>query len=348
MQTTLQALLAPILGTADTGDVAQTVHVAPLQEAATGLVSRAQLAQALGLVLFHQLMARVPTGQAYVSEVRAQGRQVVFDHGAVRTVASPCGALPPGDAAIIRILRPLGYALQAVYPLPRLSMTGRAWCHADAPQDLPQFFVSELHPDRFSEQFQAAVARVVSRSVDPLKHADIVALEQLARDKTLPLSLAQQLLPQLVACFGRQHPEPLWSDYQILRQESPEMAWISTEGNAFNHATDRVQDIHAVAQAQRAEGRPIKDSIEVSGSGRIQQTAFRADPVQRPFRTEQGTEWHTVPGSFYEFIQRAHLPQVAGEPPALDLAFDAGNATGIFSMTAAAGVAENPSPPAST
>lgn len=335
MNPALHALLLPTLGAANTEALAHTVHLAPLPPAAEGLISRAQLAQAVGLVLFHQLLARVPTGQAYVADVRAQGRRVVFDHGAVRTVASPCGALPPGEAAITRILRPLGYGLNAVYPLPRLGMTGRAWCHADAPQDLPQFFVSELHPERFSEGFQATVARVLSGSVDPLEPADISALEQLARDKSLPCTCAQRLLPKLVGCFGRQHPEPLWSDYQSLLQESPEMAWISTEGNAFNHATDRVDDILAVAQAQRAKGRPIKESIEVSRSGRIQQTAFRADPVQRLFRTERECEWHTVPGSFYEFIQRANLPHEPAEPPALDLAFDAGNATGIFSMTAA-------------
>jgi uncharacterized glyoxalase superfamily metalloenzyme YdcJ len=214
-------------------------------------------------------------------------------------------------------------------------MTGRAWCHVDAPEDLPQFFVSELHPERFSETFQSAVHRVVSTSTDPLTPADTAMLEQLARDSNLSLSCAQQLLPRLLACFGRQHAEPLWVDYQTLLKESPEMAWISTEGSAFNHATDRVDDIVAVAREQQARGRAIKESIEVSRSGRIRQTAFRADPVQRSFRSELGVVLHTVPGSFYEFIQREHLPQGPGEESRLDLAFDAGNATGIFGMTSA-------------
>ena len=47
-----------------------------------------------------------------------------------------------------------------------------------------------------------------------------------------------------------------------------------------------------------------------------------------------------VPGSFYEFITRAELQaSPAANDPAqgsrLDLTFDAGNATGIFGMTAA-------------
>jgi hypothetical protein len=106
------------------------------------------------------------------------------------------------------------------------------------------------------------------------------------------------------------------------------MAWIATEGNAFNHATDRVTDLHALATAQRAKRRSIKDAVEVSQSGRVLQTAFKAAQVLREFLHEG--EWVTrhVPGSFYEFIQRERL-----QCGRLDLAFDAGNATAIFKMT---------------
>jgi hypothetical protein len=332
----LTALLQPVLGSAQTRQVQQTVVInAAFKEAADEVVSRDLLAQALALVLFQQLLDRVPTGRAYVDDRSSHGHKVMFDHGAVRTVAWPCGALPRGEAAISRVLRPLGYAMAAVYPLPRLGMTGRAWRHRNWPQDLPQFFVSEFHPERFSSSLQAAVDRVVGASTDPLRPDDVAALEQLDRDGQLPLAQATALLPQLVACFDRQHAEPHWADYQALLAESPEMAWISTEGNAFNHATDRVADLAALAQVQRDLGRPIKDRIEVSASGRVQQTAFRADPVRRRFVGDAGWVEHDVPGSFYEFIQRAHLPAESGEPTALDLVFDAGNATGIFGMTAA-------------
>ena len=42
------------------------------------------------------------------------------------------------------------------YELTSLRMTGRSWCHRDLPADIPQYFVSELHADRFSEPFQEA------------------------------------------------------------------------------------------------------------------------------------------------------------------------------------------------
>jgi hypothetical protein len=169
---------------------------------------------------------------------------------------------------------------------------------------------------------------VLADSVDPLGPQDIGRLERLGRDGALPWADALALSPKIVACFGRQHGGFALADYEALLAESAEMAWIATEGNAFNHATDRVTDLHALATAQRAKRRSIKDAVEVSQSGRVLQTAFKAAQVLREFLHEG--EWVTrhVPGSFYEFIQRERL-----QCGRLDLAFDAGNATAIFKMT---------------
>ncbi len=291
-------------------------------------VSRAEMAQALNMALFYDLHERVPEGHDYVQDVMAAGQKITFDHGALRTVAWPSGALPPGEAAISRVLRPLGFAVADVYPLPRLKMTGRAWAHADFPETIAQFFVSELHPEQFSEKFQAAVTRVLADSVDPLGPLDIARLERLGRDGSLPWGCALSLMPKIVACFGRQHGGFALADYETLLAESAEMAWIATEGNAFNHATDRVSDIEALSEEQKRKGRSIKPAVEVSRSGRVKQTAFKAAQVAREFLDED--EWvdRHVPGSFYEFIQRERL-----QCGRLDLAFDAGNATAIFKMT---------------
>jgi len=120
------------------------------------------------------------------------------------------------------------------------------------------------------------------------------------------------------------------ADYEDLRSVSAEAAWIATEGNAFNHATDRVPDVVAVADALRGAGRRIKDQVEVSRNGRVRQTALLADLVERDFASETGeTHRMRVPGSFYEFISRDVDPDTG----MLDLSFDSGNATGIFHMT---------------
>ena len=108
------------------------------------------------------------------------------------------------------------------------------------------------------------------------------------------------------------------------------MAWIATEGNSFNHLTDRVADLQACVAQQRELQRPMKDSIEVSASGRVMQTAYRACTVTRGLTDAQGQlREHSVPGSFVEFIQRKIDPETGH----IDLNFDSSNAQGIFKMT---------------
>ncbi|HET9442925.1 MAG TPA: DUF1338 family protein [Acidimicrobiales bacterium] len=306
------------------------LHPALLEPAASAeRVPRAVLAQALGAVLMDDLLRRVPSGAAYVADRTAGGGRVHLDHGAVRTVTGvDCGALPPGQAGVTRALVALGYAHRYTYDLARLGMTGRSWCHLDLPADVPQYFVSELHAERFSEAFRAAAGRVLATSRDPLAGAG-GDLDELERTGSLPMERARAVLPALVACFDRHHDDPGLADYEALLAESEEMAWIATEGTAFNHATDRVDDVVALAEAERAAGRPIKDSVEVSASGTILQTAHRAAMVERSFRGDDGPVVRTVPGSFFEFITRRPRPDGSG----IDLAFDAANAQQIFTMT---------------
>lgn len=316
-----------------------TVHVAPQILAEDGsTVSRATLAQAMNLLLFRDLLTRVPSGKRYVEDCVLRGRQIVFDHGALRTVdLKGMGDLPAGERAITRLLIPLGYRLNAVYPLDRLGMTGRSYTHSDFPEDLPQFFVSELHPERFSPDFQKVVARVTATSREPLPEAAKRALQELDGARHLSFDQAAQLLPALLACFQRQHTTPRLADYEALLAESAEMAWIATEGNAFNHATDRVASLDALVAEQRRLHRPLKDTIETSRSGRVRQTAFRADAVERELIASDGAiVRRSVPGSFYEFIQRERMLDPVTGASRLDLAFDSRNAQGIFKMTAAA------------
>lgn len=341
MNANIQALIGQHFGSKQATELLSLMHVSPrFRVWEEGRVSRAELAQALNMVLFAGVLERVPSGRAYTRDVAARGGKVMLDHGALRTVRwFGIGALPPGEAAFTRILKPLGFALNGVFPLDKLNMTGRSYAHLDDPENISQFFVSELHPERFSKGFQEAIGRVLGSSLDPLTPAAVSMLNELERDGSLPLVLAHQLLPVLASCFARHHATPHLADYELLLQESAEMAWIATEGNVFNHATDRVEDVFALTEEQKLLGRPIKPAVEVSGSGRVRQTAFKADMVQRQFMGDTGTlVVRTVPGSFYEFITRDCLPQAektgkAGKAT-LDLSFDTGNAQGIFKMTA--------------
>ncbi len=297
-------------------------------------ISRAGIAQALNMMLFEDLLNRVPDAKAYAEDRIRQGTKIMHDHGAVRTVAvEGMGEIPAGEEAITRVLRPLGYAQNGTYPLERLKMTGRSHAQAEYPQELAQFFISELHPERFSEEFQGAVKRVMSTSRDPLTDEAKSLLSELEQKRSLPVDKAVKLLPVLAKVFERQHEEPAVEDYEILLKESPEMAWISTEGNAFNHATDRVPDVDQLAEEQKSLGRPMKATVERSQSGRVRQTAFLAARVQRRFRENGNTVTKEVPGSFYEFITRLPFPEEEGKS-GVDLSFDSSNAQAIFKMTA--------------
>jgi hypothetical protein len=322
-------LLEAVAGHRRSRDLFEAVEIPDLPRSRADRVSRAELSMALALLLFEDVCRRVPMASAYVADLRRAGRRLLLDHGALRTVAAPCGELPEGRAGFARFLEPLGYRLAGTYPLERLSMTGYAYAHTDLPEQIPQYSVSELHPERFSPAFQEAVARVLDSSTDPLPPAALGRLTELAADGSLDFESAARCLPDLAACFDRQHAEPSLADYEILASESDEMAWIATEGQAFNHATDRVEDVVALAAEQRGLGRPIKDEVETSASGRVIQTAYRAAMVERLFVDAHGRiVSRSVPGSFHEFITRRRDAEGG-----LDLSFDSSNAQGIFVMT---------------
>jgi hypothetical protein len=339
----LKRLIRAVAGERAECDILDTLQIdgALLAEGTgepVGSPSRAVFAMALNALLFQDLLGRVPTGAAYVADRRRSHHRITFDHGALRTIrfgAGPTGAMPGGINSFARILEPLGYARADTYPLDKLQMTGHAFVHREFPETVPQFFISELHVDRFSPEFQAAAVRVFGASRDPLSHHARAALDAFAGQGRCGLETAALGAREIVGAFRRCHDTPGLDDYRLLLAESAEAAWMATEGCAFNHATDRVADVDAVAVEQRALGRPIKDSVEVSRSGSVRQTAFKADPVVRAFRDGDGTATLTVPGSFYEFISREMIVAADGSRR-LDLRFDSMNAQGIFKMTAAA------------
>lgn len=334
--TNLHFLLESLIGADPCAELFAMIDVPSSSLRATSdQVSRLELAQALNILLFATLLKNVPEGHAYVKDAMAAGRKIHFDHGALRTVLGKnTGSLPPGEVAITRVLIPLGYRQNGLYPLPRIKMTGRAYAHIDDPEGIAQFFVSEFHPEEFSPRFQEAVDRILSTSKDPLDASAKHLLTLLAEQQQLTRAQALSLLPALLNCFTCQHEMPALEDYETLLAESSEMAWISTEGTTFNHATDRVDNVEQVADMQRKLGRTIKEKIEKSRNGRVRQTAFRATAVLRTMKGRDGNlVERKVPGAFYEFISRDRFVDDETQCEKLDLTFDSGNAQGIFKMT---------------
>ena len=327
-----QALARAALGEDAVATALAVLDIDPRIDGDGEQVTRAEAAMALNICLFAGLLERVPSARRYVEESIAAGERLVFDHGALRTIAGPTGALPQGHAAFARILEPLGYALAGEYPLPRLKMTGRAYVQTDYPESIPQFFVSELHMDQLPDEAQAAGERVFGDARDPLGELERDFLTTMAAEGRAAFEAAAAALPGLVAAFDRQHAPAALADYEMLLMHSAEAAWIATEGNAFNHATNRVADVEALAADLAARGYRVKPAVEHSANGQVHQTALLADPVVRKFRDDFDLPVEReVPGSFFEFITRD--TDADGQ---LDLTFDSGNATGIFAVTRSA------------
>ena len=335
----LSQLVRPIVGDQAANDLLGTLQIDRAFTIETaGTVSRGVFAMALDTVLFHDLLSRAPTGAAYVADRRRQRARILFDHCALRTIrlgARPTGALPAGVAAFSRILEPLGYQASGTYPVDRLCMSGRSFTHREFPETLPQFFISELQVDRFSREFQAGAERVFGNCREPLTLGAHAALAEFAEQGRCEMRLAASALRDIVAAFGRWHDRPKLSDFQLLLAESAEAAWIATEGYALTHVGDRVADVAMTVCAQRSLGRSVKDPIETSVAGSVRQAAFKADPVRRSFRAEDGSDVElTVPGSYYEFISRDVIIGTDGRRR-MDLRFNGGNTQGVFKMTAA-------------
>jgi hypothetical protein len=333
----LQATLEKVIGAERTQRLFRVLTILPqLTEESGAQLSQAGVAQALNMLLFEDLVDRVPDAKRYVDDCLRDGKKITHDHGAVRSVAlQGMGKLPAGEEALTRVLRPLGYVLNGTYPLDKLKMMGRSYAQSLYPEEIAQFFVSELYPERFSAEFQAAALRVTASSIDPLTDEAKSLLAELEANRSLSLEKAVVLLPVLAKCFDRQHQEPMVDDYEILLKESAEMAWISTEGNAFNHATSRVPNVDELAEEEKRLGRAMKATVETSQSGRVRQTAYIAARVKRHFRTANGQRIEReVPGSFYEFITRLPLPTSKDGKQLLDLSFDSSNAQAIFKVTA--------------
>ncbi len=334
----MTALVGSVLGPARAAEAMTGLDLAHalFAETAPDRAPAPLIATALNIILFAELLDRVPTARRWVAAERAAGRGRTLDHGAVRTMRFPgrgTGALPGGVDAFARILGPLGYIAADVYPLPRLHMTGYAFRHRTLPADVPQFFVSELHVAQFDTAWADVAARVFQSTRDPIDPATQALLALLESRGWLTRTQARALLPVIAGAFSRTHDAPAIADYEALKSRSGEAAWIATEGNAFNHATERVADVDALAQRLKAQAYPVKAAVEHSATGRVHQTAFRADPVRRAFRDADGaTVEREVPGSFYEFITRDIDPATGR----IDLAFDSSNATGIFAVTRAA------------
>src|SRR5258707_1126671 len=89
MNPNLAALLAVALPESNVAGLVRLMNVPSVMAKTTpGVVTRAELAQAMNMALLAGLLERVPPGRAYIDDLLHTQTRVQFDHGALRTVRS--------------------------------------------------------------------------------------------------------------------------------------------------------------------------------------------------------------------------------------------------------------------
>lgn len=233
----LHALLAHSLGAAQILRLSQHVAIAPLLRIwEDGIVSRAELAQAFATALFHGLETRLSPDDSQWWDTPHGPLRVLPKAIEIPVVRWKSGHLSDAGKAFTRLLGPLGYLPDATILSEYRGVIRKVYRHIDAPEQITQLHVCEVRPLTVSEEFALAVDRIVSRASDRLAPQAVGLLNNVWSSGGLPLDDAKVLLQQLVASLGRSHPTPVYEDYRVVMAESPEMAWIATEGLAARTA----------------------------------------------------------------------------------------------------------------
>lgn len=214
--------------------------------------------------------------------LEARGETVINDHIAFRTLADP----RIGMDVIARPFVNCGYTAKGQYHFEQKHLDARHYEHADP--NLPKVFISELR----LQDFSAALRSTMDRLLDQISPDAI-------RD------------PQLCAA-GR-----LWNlsyaEYTALAEESEYAGWLAAFGFCANHFTvfvNALKSIRSLSELNdliKAAGFPLNaEGGEIKGSPDVflEQSSTLASQVD--IRFADGV--HRIPGCYYEFARRYHLP----------------------------------------
>jgi hypothetical protein len=240
-----------------------------------------------------------------VHNLLGSGSDVINDHVAYRTFNIEKVGLDKLAAHLIK----LGYKECGEYHFEAKKLYAKHFEHADSTQ--PKVFISELLVEKFPEDVQA----IIHKLVDQLPEEAISAENFLYSGKQWDVSYA---------------------DYQTLLAESEYAAWMAAWGYRANHFTVSInhladfESIDAVNSTLKAGGfklNAVGGEIKGDASVMLEQSSTMADAAPVAF-SDQTVE---IPSCFYEFAKR--YPLANGE---LYTGFVAASADKIFESTNAA------------
>lgn len=300
-------LVAGCLGATAASRLLATLEIDARIDRATAYVTRSEMAMSLSIVLFDGVLNRVPSAARYCRQAMAEDRLICLDHGALGTAsfADRCAdEHPEASAAFSRLFEPLGYLRAETRFVPDRGVTAHLWRHAEFPDTLPQFVVNELNVQCFSPAFQHAAGRVFGVNRAPLRPLVEEALASLQKRGEVVFSVAAAALPLLNDLFGRHHGPSTLDDFLALSAESPEAAWLATDGNALKHLAARVDEVTLSSWLQHDDP-AMHGCVRVLSGGRVRQAGLSAARVERRFLGCDKLIKLTTDGSFFELVSRA-------------------------------------------
>ncbi|MEI5997058.1 DUF1338 family protein [Paraburkholderia bengalensis] len=241
----IERLLVYAIGPVKAERALQTIDFPSfLNDWESGSITRSELAMALQVVLFDDLLMDSIEGRSALLELVKKGKRIFLHHSCLHTVRARLnGALPLRETAITRIIGSLGYRFEGTAELDGMGVMKQMYSHADQPEALPGFLIGELLPDRFSSAFQRVVTRVVASSADPITPLCVQHLCELEREGVLPLGIAEHVLLLIVGAFRRRHQIASDRDYGLLALESVEMEFVARTGNAVSSFVGSVTEV---------------------------------------------------------------------------------------------------------
>jgi hypothetical protein len=282
---------------------------------------------------------RVEYARRYRDLVTARGGRVVNDHIAFRTFNTATGKLPPGIEAIARLITPLGYAAAGAYEFKDKFLTAKHYEHDDPL--LPRIFISQLEVSRLP----AGIARLIDEAVADA--ANLLDTETQARLRLPNMLLSEKenldgLVDRLYRYITRRPWSPPRRDTVVeVNKVSQYAAWTLLHGNNVNHFTAYINeqqvaewpDIDATVAGLRAEGIPMKESVEGEPGSKLRQSATAAVDEDCDVTEADGRpgklRWSYA---YYELAERGDVPGPDGKPRRFS-GFLGPQATHLFEMT---------------
>ena len=229
-------------------------------------------------LLWEDYIKMTPQAQKIVKLFEARGENVINDHIALRTINQ--GHL--GVDSLAKIFTKLGYQEAGSYVFEEKKLFAKHYEHQN--EALPKVFISELLVEKFSEDVQGIMQRI---------------LEHVSED--------QVLTPEFL-CSGT-HWQLSIEEYETLAKESEYAAWLSAIGYRPNHFTvyinklksfDEVSEVNDFLKEQgmklNSSGGEIKGNPQVL----LEQSSTLADEIQVNF--VDGSK--RIPSCYFEFAKR--------------------------------------------